>query len=103
MLESEKLAIAAHLHVVLRRKLGRVTDVEWLLKSPEYAREVIRLSQRETAHPELVDWANRLQQALFPAPRSPVLTPSPASGFQDSRLEPVLRAAPVPRYVGSLR
>ena len=31
MLNSEKLAVAAHLHVLLRRKTGRVTDTEWML------------------------------------------------------------------------
>ncbi len=30
MLNSEKIAIAAHLHVLLRRKTGRVTDTEWM-------------------------------------------------------------------------
>ena len=33
MPDSDKLAIAAHLHVLLRRKTGRVTDTEWT--SPE--------------------------------------------------------------------
>lgn len=37
MLHSEKLAIAAHLHVLLRRKTGRVTDTEWLAANAEYA------------------------------------------------------------------
>ena len=30
MSDSDKLAIAAHLHVLLRRKTGRVTDTEWM-------------------------------------------------------------------------
>ncbi|MDB5939434.1 MAG: hypothetical protein JWP77_1798, partial [Polaromonas sp.] len=29
MSSNEKLAIAAHLHVLMRRKTGRVTDTEW--------------------------------------------------------------------------
>lgn len=124
MLESEKLAIAAHLHVVMRRKVGRVTDVEWLLKSPEYAREIIRIAQAETGHPELLDWSNRLKDALFPAGsaslgrgRSAADAPSSRldemdshepSGFADSRLgRGAAPAAPKPappaRYIGSLR
>ena len=35
MLDSEKLAIAAHLHVAMRRKLGRVIDVEWVVRNDD--------------------------------------------------------------------
>jgi len=66
MLESEKLAIAAHLHVLMRRKTGRVTDVEWLVHSNEYAREIIRLALAEPEQAELHDWARKLRTALFP-------------------------------------
>ena len=37
MEDSERLAIAAHLHVVLRRKTGRVTDTEWMAGNQLYA------------------------------------------------------------------
>ncbi|MFZ2987126.1 hypothetical protein [Ideonella sp.] len=112
MLDSEKLAIAAHLHVIMRRKVGRVTDVEWMVKSPDYAREIIRVAMADPAHADLIDWAQRLRAALFPAPA--VSKPArdagaastfgvPPSGFGDSRIERALSAAPAPRYVGSLR
>lgn len=65
MTDSEKLAIAAHLHVLLRRKTGRVTDVEWLIRSPEYAQEIIRIALAEADPPELSDWALKLQIAIF--------------------------------------
>lgn len=111
MLESEKLAVAAHLHVVMRRKIGRVTDVEWMLRSAEYAREVIRIALAEAAHPELMEWGQRLQAALFPAPPQAAATRSAersdrASGFEDSRLSrsgTVARPSAQARYVGSLR
>ncbi len=110
MLESEKLAVAAHLHVVMRRKIGRVTDVEWMIRSPEYAREVIRLALAETAHPELLEWGQRLQTALFPAQSAtPGTAPAagdkgPHSGFEDSRLGRGSSPRPAPaRYVSSLR
>jgi hypothetical protein len=35
--EADKLAIAARLHVLLRRKTGRVTDTEWMAVNAEYA------------------------------------------------------------------
>lgn len=108
MLESEKLAIAAHLHVVMRRKIGRVTDVEWMLRSPEYAREIIRIALSEPQHPELLEWAARLAEALFPASsekRSAGDTPdSTNSGFLDSRIRNGTLKSSVPsRYVGGLR
>lgn len=108
MLESEKLAVAAHLHVVMRRKIGRVTDVEWMVQNADYAREVIRVALAESAHPELVEWGQRLQAALFPAPvaAAPAADRAgPPSGFADSRLGRSSRSAPAPapRYVGSLR
>ncbi|MGM9488135.1 hypothetical protein [Ideonella sp. YS5] len=97
MLDSEKLAIAAHLHVVMRRAMGRVTDVEWLIRSPEYAREIIRVALAEQDRPELHDWANRLQRALFGAPPSSVALPGST----------VPSAAPKPppaaKYIGRLR
>ncbi|MCO5977970.1 hypothetical protein [Ideonella oryzae] len=114
MLESEKLAVAAHLHVVMRRKIGRVTDVEWMLRSAEYAREVIRIALAEAAHPELIEWGQRLQAALFPAPPQPAASRGAdrpdrsdrASGFEDSRLSrsgTVTRPSTQTRYIGSLR
>lgn len=78
MLESEKFAIAAHLHVVMRRVHGRVTDVEWMLKSPEYAREVIRVARGET-HADLLRLADKLEAALLPPPPAPRAAP-PAAG-----------------------
>lgn len=98
MLDSEKLAIAAHLHVTMRRKIGRVIDVEWVVRNEEYAREVIRIAMAEAQHPELLGWARRLQAALFPAPvvaRPATLAPPAPS--------PAALVAPVPRYVGRLR
>ena len=67
MLPSEKLAIAAHLHVLLRRKTGRVTDTEWMAHNAEYATEIVRFARRsahEDGHIELVDWADKLEQAM---------------------------------------
>ena len=70
MLDSEKLAIAAHLHVLLRRKAGRVTDIEWMVSSTEYAREIIRFTRQkavEDSHADLADWADKLELAFFGA------------------------------------
>jgi hypothetical protein len=97
MLESEKLAIAAHLHVLLRRKIGRVTDIEWMVQNNEYASEVIRVANAALEHPELQLWASRLQTALASEPVRSPLEPAPT---EPQRAAP---AVPPPRYVGSLR
>lgn len=91
MLDSEKLAIAAHLHVAMRRKLGRVTDVEWMARSEPYAREIVRLALAEPDQPELHGWALRLLATLPPPP--PSATALPAAGLREA----ALRVAPPPQ------
>lgn len=94
MLDSEKLAIAAHLHVLLRRKTGRVTDTEWLAANAEYAAEIIRFAHTkatEDQHPDLAEWAAKLQAAMAAPAPSPAL-----------RLRP-LDAAPAPSATASVQ
>ncbi len=70
MLNSEKLAIAAHLHVLLRRKTGRVTDTEWMASNTEYAAEIVRFaraSAEEDGHADLAEWAAKLELAMVPS------------------------------------
>jgi hypothetical protein len=73
MSSSENLAIAAHLHVLLRRKTGRVTDTEWLASNRDYAREIIRFTREKAAedgHAELGAWADKLEAVMAqPDPR----------------------------------
>jgi hypothetical protein len=66
MLASDRVAIAAHLHVVLRRRTGRVTDTEWMAINEEYARAMIQFARQRAAEdkaPELEEWALRLERA----------------------------------------
>ncbi len=133
---SEKIAIAAHLHVLLRRKTGRVTDTEWMALNQDYATEIIRFARTkaiEDGHPELTEWADKLEKATVDDPgRAPVLAPHPPaaqarvvpdavqeheggffqsvfgeSGFADSgtggRGARVARDPKAPRYVGGIR
>lgn len=106
MLESERVAIAAHLHVQLRRLTGRVTDTEWMAHSVDYADEVVRLARQaalEKGHAELNELAGRLEaamQALRPPPpkKRPVAAPvAPAVSPEDAATD--LQN----RYVGRLR
>lgn len=95
MLESERLSIAAHLHNLLRRKLGRVTDIEWMTRNDEYAHEIVRLSLSQPEHTDLQAMGLRLQ-ALLPATQTraalPAVNPTPGGGPPGAS-----------RYVRSLR
>ncbi|MEO6015644.1 MAG: hypothetical protein ABIP46_00185 [Polaromonas sp.] len=106
MPSNEKIAIAAHLHVLLRRKTGRVTDTEWMASNLEYAREVARFAREKAAedgHVDLSVWADRLEDIMATPdqrPRvplvqmvadavkerqAPVVLPSPAPDRQSAR------------------
>jgi hypothetical protein len=67
MPSNEKIAIAAHLHVLLRRKTGRVTDTEWMAGNLEYAAEIARFAREKAAedgHVDLAVWADRLEEIM---------------------------------------
>jgi hypothetical protein len=99
-MDSEKLGIAAHLHVLLRRKTGRVTDTEWMANNLEYAREIIRFAHAkavEDNHPDLAEWANKLTVVLTPLPTKPLV----ANLSSDNRM--INAAAEVGRYVRGIR
>jgi hypothetical protein len=119
MLESEKFALAARLHVSLRRKVGRVTDVEWMVKNTDYAREIVRFA-REQNEAELAELADKLEAALLPpkpAGASPAAASAGASAGASAAPSAVLgdlrdlasaalsavQPASASRYVGSLR
>ena len=97
MNETQRLAIAALMHVTLRRKTGRVTDTEWMARNAEYAAEIVRYAReraRDDALPELAELADRLEQAMFPKPPAP----APAAAASTSEERSLLA-----RYVGRLR
>ena len=67
MNHSEKLAIAAHLPVMLRRKTGRVTDTEWMASNGSDAREIARFARERAVldqAPELIEWSDRLDHCM---------------------------------------
>ena len=77
MSSNELFATAAHLHVLLRRKTGRVTDTEWLASNPEYARAMVAFAS-EVARRERLDDLQHLADkvaALIPSMLIPVRKP----------------------------
>lgn len=100
---SETFAIAAHLHVLLRRKTGRVTDTEWMATNSDYAREIVRFTREKVAEDsaalsELLPWAEKLEMAIpeMETPRSKTLFESAAEAIRNA-------STSGNRYIGRLR
>ncbi|MDD4887897.1 MAG: hypothetical protein PHO64_13415 [Thiomonas sp.] len=93
---SEAVALAAHLHVLLRRKIGRVTDTEWMAQNADYAREVLRVARAEH-DADLDQWADRFEAVMFPGGLDKV----PAKGESDKNT--ANKAPAPPSYLGRLR
>lgn len=77
MADHDAFATAAHLHVLLRRKTGRVTDTEWMATNAEYATAMVAFARSQAAtegHAELLPWADRLE-TLIPHMGVPVRRP----------------------------
>jgi hypothetical protein len=109
--DSARIALAARIHVALRRKVGRVTDTEWMAGNLAYATEVIRLCRLE-GDEELHMLAGKLDMALQPLRPKPVKpVESPVQGVASVWPESVLKAEALrerelkveQRYVGRLR
>ena len=115
MLASEKLAIAAHLHVLLRRKVGRVTDTEWMATNTDYAAEIIRIARASAAqdgHTDLAEWAEKLELAMQNTPpptlMKKIFSPaSPAISSPPSQPKPPAEVVPdgggLSRYIRGIR
>ena len=97
MTASEMIATAAHLHVAMRRKMGRVTDVEWMVTDVAYATAMTQLALQHATDQndeDLRKWSSKLAQAWADKAPAP-----PKSAAVVQRL-----AEPHPaRYVVGLR
>ncbi|QIL82252.1 hypothetical protein G7047_21680 [Diaphorobacter sp. HDW4A] len=101
MPEADLVAIAAHLHVLLRRNAGRVTDTEWMAVNVEYAQAIIAFARQHAERnpaADLLEWAGKLEQAwldhLNREQRVPLV--QRASDMLRQRVE-------AKKYIGSLR
>lgn len=111
MSSNERMAVAAHLHVALRRKAGRVTDTDWMAVNDAYAREVVRVA-RAYAHEE-GDAALAAKLEAFidaPAAQGPQAMPPqehlpPPRGLQAVAppSAPEVTSEGAGRYIGRLR
>lgn len=101
MSSNDNLAIAAHLHVLLRRKTGRVTDTEWMASDRAYAAEIVRFSRAKAIEenaPDLADLATKLEQAMANpgTPARPTLVALASQAVK--QLSPNTRTAPPPQH-----
>jgi uncharacterized protein YyaL (SSP411 family) len=80
MPDMDRLAVAAHLHVLMRRRLNRITDMEWMSTNREYAMAMVRLAHA-SEHADLHEWAEKLERAwrvvAEAGPRLPAVPPAP--------------------------
>ena len=101
MSDNDKFAIAAHLSVLLRRKIGRAIDTLWMLQNAEYAQEIVRVAR---AHADadisrLVDRFEELMAGLINAPAATTQSVTPTATQPTTTSE----AAVTGKYVGRLR
>ena len=105
---SEVFAVLGRIHVLLRRDLNRITDIEWAGANKAYALEVVRLCGTGS-HPDLAALAVRLSDLLELAPKAAggasTRMPAPMGPQTQAALEEVTaaRVPAGPRYLGSLR
>lgn len=98
MSESDRLAVAAHLHVALRRKTGRVTDTEWMAADRTYGKAMVAFAlnhAHDNHDADLERLALRLAALLGDDAAAP---PQPASKPLAQGITQTAR-----RYVGGLR
>lgn len=100
--DSHIYGLLGRIHVLMRRVLNRITDVEYMRVNAEYAREVLRIAEA-TGNPELNELCGKLRVAmeLDGPPAVPPKEKAFSFGFGG-------KADPPPeegdeRYIGSLR
>ena len=100
--ESHIYGLLGRIHVLMRRVLNRITDVEYMRVSADYAREIVRIAE-STDNAELHELCGKLRIAMeLDVPATP---PPKEKGFSFGL---GARKGPPPeegdeRYIGSLR
>jgi len=106
MSQNDALATAAHLHVLLRRKTGRVTDTEWMASNADYAQAMVRWAREKAetdGHTELLPLADRLEALVILPQRRATPVPPQASPVAAASATSSAAQALQSRYIGRLR
>lgn len=115
-LESQAFGLMGRVHVLLRREIGRVTDIKYMSTNPEYCLHVLELAG-SVANPDLQAMCHKLEDIYFgegglfaDSPLKPrrlmVASSSRVSipiEHHASAAEPELAAEQDQHYVGRLR
>ena len=102
MTETEQLtSLATHLYVRLRRDGGRVIDVIWMMKNPEYAREILKIA-RGIPEPELEKLTDKIEDLMFGTQRA-AGKPAPAAAAPSPEPMTEAQLSATGRYKGGLR
>lgn len=64
LLESQAFGLMGRLHVLLRREIGRVTDIKYMSSNPEYCLHVLALAN-STANTDLHNMCQKLEDIYF--------------------------------------
>ena len=64
LLENQAFNLMGRLHVILRREIGRVTDIKYMASNPEYCAHVLGLASR-VSNPQLQEITERLGDIYF--------------------------------------
>jgi len=108
---SEVFAVLGRIHVLLRRDLNRITDIEWASTNKAYALEVVKLCASAT-HPDLKMLAAKLTEMMDLVPKQSgagagTRAPAPMGPTTEAALAEVTASAraagAAPRYMGGLR
>ncbi|GGY82850.1 hypothetical protein GCM10011613_29610 [Cellvibrio zantedeschiae] len=63
-LESQAFGLMGRLHVLLRREIGRVTDIKYMSTNPEYCLHVLELAN-STSNTDLHTMCHKLEDIYF--------------------------------------
>lgn len=63
-LESQAFGLMGRLHVLLRREIGRVTDIKYMSINPEYCLHVLELAG-SVSNPDLQAMCHKLEDIYF--------------------------------------
>lgn len=64
LLESQAFGLMGRLHVLLRREIGRVTDIKYMSTNPEYCLHVLELAG-SVSNPDLQAMCHKLEDIYF--------------------------------------
>jgi hypothetical protein len=100
-LENQAFALMSRLHVIVRRQIGRVTDIEYMRIDPVYCRYVMNMA-RDMKNDDLNQICEKLEEVFFgpeglfirTPPKQPLLTRLAGNARQPATAAPPMASDP---------